>query len=273
MTKFTTHLRKMRTTLDHTAQYTLPIIHILEQQGTYYMNPLVGETIRLEFLNNIHCVATGKKIKKTFGEGLSYDAWLTSPLASPSIVRPELSRIHEGIALRDYDWEMANHNQPHYVYLSRTSDVKVGVTRATNVPSRWIDQGATEAMVIAKTPYRQLAGLIEVSLKEHFTDKTSWQAMLKNQSNTDSLISKKEFALEMLGEEYEPFFEDADDITSISYPVLNYPLKVTSLKLDTKPKIEGKLMGIKGQYLLFDDGTVFNVRAHAGYQVTIEVLS
>lgn len=269
MTNITTHLRKMRTTLDNGAQYTLPLIDILEPTGNYYVNPLVGEVIRIEFLNNIHCVATGKRIKKTFGEGLSYDAWLSSPLASPSIVRPELSRIHEGVALRDYEWEMANHYQPHFVYLSKTSDIKVGVTRSSNVPSRWIDQGATEAIIIAETPYRQLAGVIEVALKEHFTDKTSWQAMLKNSGTLDSILVKKEEALERLGIDYESFFYDDDNITQITYPVLEYPKKVTSLKLDTKPIYEGKLMGIKGQYFIFEDGTVFNVRSHSGYQVSI----
>ena len=143
---FTTNLRKMRANLDDqgVAQYELPLFDVIAQNGNYLMNPLIGEKITVHFNQEIHCVETGKKIKKTFGEGMSYDAWLKSPAASPSIIRPELSRIHEGIALRDKEWEEAHHNQPHYVYISRTSGVKVGVTRATNKISRWIDQGASE---------------------------------------------------------------------------------------------------------------------------------
>lgn len=201
---------------------------------------------------------------------MSYDAWITSPMAVESIVRPELSRIHEGIALRDAAWEEEHHNKPHYVYLSKTSNIKVGVTRIGNVPSRWIDQGATEAILIAETPYRQLAGLIEVYLKDHFADKTAWQAMLKNLS-TDALLDvKKEEALSLLPEEYEPFFFDDDTITRIKYPVLHYPDKVKSLKLDSTPEFRGRISGIKGQYLIFSDGTVFNVRSHSGYRVEIE---
>ncbi|MFN0031356.1 MAG: DUF2797 domain-containing protein [Flavobacteriales bacterium] len=270
MTKITTNLRKMRTSLDGVAQYILPIYDVLENNGTYYMNPLVGETLKLTFENEIHCVETGKRIKKTFGEGLSYDSWLKSPAASPSIVRPELSRIHEGIALRDAAWEEAHHNQPHYVYLSKTSEVKVGVTRTHNIPSRWIDQGASEAIVIAETPYRQLAGLIEVSLKEHYADKTAWQAMLKNISTQDDLRSSKDKALSLLPAEYEAFFFDDDTVTLIDYPVLQYPEKVKSLKLDNTVEYTGKLKGIKAQYLLFEDGQVFNVRSHAGYKLSIE---
>ncbi|MFN6380305.1 MAG: DUF2797 domain-containing protein [Flavobacteriales bacterium] len=273
MTQITTHLRKMSTTLDNQAQYMLHLVDILDYTGKFFLNPLVGTHIKIEFLNEIHCVETGKKIKKTFGEGMSYDAWLNSPMASPSIVNPELSRIHEGIALRDYEWEMAHHNQPHYVYLSRTSGIKVGVTRVTNVPSRWIDQGASEAIIIAETPYRQLAGLIEVALKDTMADKTAWQAMLKNAVNdTTSLVTKKNEVFEILADQYEDFFFDDDTITNISYPVLNYPQKVKSAKLDTQPVIQGKLMGIKGQYLLFEDGTVFNVRSHAGYKIQLTAL-
>lgn len=271
--KITTHLRKMRTSLDGQAHYILPVVDILEYTGTFYMNPLVGESIRIQFEHEIHCIETGKKIKKTMGEGLSYEAFMNSPMASPSIVRPELSRIHEGIALRDAVWEEEHHNKPHYVYLSRTSDIKVGVTRTLNVPSRWIDQGATEAIILAETPYRQLAGLIEVSLKEHMADKTNWQLMLKNTClDSTDLAEKKNQVLDFLPEEYHDFVFDDDTITTISYPVLSYPEKIKSLKLDTSPTIEGKLAGIKGQYLLFDDGRVLNIRSHSGYKVTLTVL-
>ena len=128
------------------------------------MSDWVGQHVRLEFDGDIHCVETGKRIKKTFGEGL-YDAFRKSPLACPSIIRPELSRIHEGIALRDEAWERANHLQPHVVYISQTSHLKVGVTRATNVPSRWVDQGR-RCHCLGQYAYRQLAGEIEVALKE-----------------------------------------------------------------------------------------------------------
>lgn len=262
----------MRTSLDdnNQAQYLLPQMDILENTGTYFMNPLVGSEIKLTYLNEIHCVVTGKKIKQAFGEGMSYNAWMTSPQASPSIVRPELSRIHEGIALRDKAWEEEHHLQPHYVYLSKTSDIKVGVTRTINIPSRWIDQGATEAIILAETPYRQLAGLIEVELKNYLPDKTAWQAMLKNEKKDNtSLADKKNEMLDIIGNDYEHFIFDDDKITEIHYPVLRYPQKVKSLKLDNTPEIKGKLTGIKGQYLIFEDGGVFNIRSHAGYRVMI----
>jgi len=268
----TTHLRKMSSRLDgQNVQYFLPLVNITERKGELALNPLIGENIKLRFTGQIHCIATGKKIKKTFGEGLSYEAFMTSPLASPSIVRPELSRIHEGIALRDFDWENEHHNQPHYVYLSRTSEVKVGVTRTTNIPYRWIDQGASEAIIIAETPYRQLAGLIEVHLKDHFADKTNWQAMLKNVVNDQrSLLDLKEEALQLMGSDYESFIYENDDVTHLHYPIEHYPLKVKSIKLDTLPDYEGRLRGIKGQYLYFDDGLVLNVRSHAGYEIQLE---
>ncbi len=271
--EITTHLRKMHTSLDEqgVAQYILPVFDVLENTGSYSMNSLVGEKVSIHFEGEINCVESGVKIKKTFGEGLSYAVWLKSPLASPSIIRPELSRIHEGIALRDFDWEQAHHNQPHYTYLSRTSGIKVGVTRLTNKVSRWIDQGATEGIVLAEVPYRQLAGLIEVALKDHLADKTAWQAMLKNEmTSRETLLNVKNQMLDLLPPEFESFFSDNDEITQISYPVLKYPTKIKSMKLDNINQFTGILSGIKGQYLIFDDGTVFNVRSHAGYKVKFE---
>jgi Protein of unknown function (DUF2797) len=195
---------------------------------------------------------------------------LKSPLASPSIVRPELSRIHEGIALRDFEWEQAHHNQPHIVYLSRTSGVKVGVTRASNKFSRWIDQGATEGIVLAETPYRQLAGLIEVALKEYLPDKTAWQSMLKNELRLDeSMLDYKNRMIDLLPSEFGDFISDDDQVTTINYPVLRYPVKVKSVKLDQPVTLEFKLSGIKGQYLIFDNDYVLNIRSHAGYRIKL----
>jgi hypothetical protein len=272
MTKITTHLRKMVTTLDEQglATYHLPVVNILESNDKASLNEWVGSNIQIEFTGNIHCVATGKKIKKTFGEGLSYEAFLTSPLSCPSIVRPELSRIHEGIALRDFEWEQKHHNQPHYVYLSRTSNIKVGVTRSTNLISRWIDQGASEGIRIAETPYRQLAGSIEVMLKEHLGDKTAWQSMLKGEcSETADLLGKKNEVLEYFPEDWHSFIANDDDVHKITYPVLQLPAKPKSIKLDTCPLLQGRLLGIKGQYWLLDNDRVINIRSHAGYEVNL----
>ncbi|MDA0882773.1 MAG: DUF2797 domain-containing protein [Bacteroidetes bacterium] len=270
--KWTGNLRKMSSELLTPVNYTLNMKNVLEDGPSVPMNELIGRRINIQFENEIHCVVSGKKIKKTFGEGMSFDAWRNSPSAVESILHPEKSRIHEGIALRDFEWEEAHHNQPHYVYLSRTGGIKVGVTRCTNVPFRWIDQGATEAIILAETPYRQLAGLIEVELKEHMSDKTNWRMMLKNEFSDDTdLLDAKEEALELLSEGYYDFISDDDEITKIEFPVLEYPTKVTSMKLDKEELIEGRLMGIKGQYLIFDGGRVMNVRSHAGYRVSINL--
>ena len=269
-----THLRKMRTSIGegNMANYKLQLYQNLTHEGEFFMNDLVGKPITIGFTGEINCIETGKKIKKTFGEGLSYDAWLKSPAASPSVINPELSRIHEGIALRDFEWEQANHNQPHITYLSKTSGIKVGVTKATNKFSRWIDQGAVEGIILAETPYRQLAGVIEVALKEHLADKTAWQSMLKNEVNTsESLLNVKNKMLNLLPEDLVMFASDQDEITTINYPVLQFPSKVKSLKLDTTTEFSDILTGIKGQYLIFKHGVVFNIRAHSAYQVKITI--
>lgn len=265
------NIRKMRGELDANGvvQYTLPLYFNLEKGEELNLNPLIGKEVSIHFTHNINCVATGKKIKKTFGEGLSYDAFMNSPLATPSIIRPELSRIHEGIALRDEEWERKHHLQPHFVYLSKTAGIKVGVTRSTQVPSRWIDQGAVEAVRIAETPYRQAAGLIEVALKEFIADKTNWQRMLKNELSEEDLLEKRDEIIHFIPNSLKEYSID-DDLTKIQFPVLKYPTKVKSMKLDKVPIIEKRLIAIKGQYLIFEDETVINIRSHAGYEIEID---
>ncbi|MDA0939522.1 MAG: DUF2797 domain-containing protein [Bacteroidetes bacterium] len=252
--------------------YSMRGANVLEELPSWSLSECLGRSLRMTFDGDIHCVATGKKVKKTYGEGLSYEAFVASPLACPSILRPELSRIHEGVALRDEEWEREHHLKPHVVYVSLTSHLKVGVTRSTNVPSRWVDQGAVGALVVAHAPYRQLAGEMEVALKGVLSDKTNWRAMLQHVSmNEGALVEAKKSCLTELGVAYESFFELDDNVTSLRYPVLEYPEKVKSVKLDKKPQIEGTLMGIKGQYWLFDDGRVWNVRSHSGYRIRLEI--
>jgi hypothetical protein len=149
--------------------------------------------------------------------------------------------------------------------------VKVGVTRASQVPTRWIDQGASAAIRLAEVPNRYEAGRIEVSLKEFFTDKTSWQQMLKNEIDESIDLEEEKWGLEdQLPQDIVEYFSENDEIIEFHYPVIEFPEKVKSLSFDKFPTITGTLMGIKGQYLIFDEGRVINIRKHTGYYVEIQ---
>lgn len=266
------NLRKMQSELiDDLVHYNLNLHDVLEPLEAIDLNKLLGKKIVIEYLGYANSILSGEKLKKTFGEGLSYKEWRDSPQAVESIMKPELSKIHEGVALRDYEWEMKHHMKPHAVYLSLTSDVKVGVTRTTQIPYRWIDQGASQALKIAETPYRQAAGLIEVALKNRFKDKTAWQKMLKNEMNDANLLEQRDIAFEELSEDLMIYASQNNSIQNIEYPVLEFPSKVKSLKLEKEKIIEGQLMGIKGQYLIFDGGRVTNIRSQSGFRVRIEL--
>ena len=268
------NIRKLKGRLEEEIQvaYDWSQADVLDTLSPVGMSAWRGRTLRIEATGAIHCTVTGKRIRKTYGDGMSFDAFQNSPLAVESIIHPELSRIHEGIALRDAEWEEKHHNQPHIVYLSFTSGIKVGVTRDTNVPYRWIDQGAVGATVLANTPYRQLAGLIEVALKDTFADKTRWRGMLTSgnpgrETVADALLDAKEEAYESCPSEFEDFLDEGEEVTHLEYPGMEFPGKVTSCSLDKTPVIEGRLEAIKGQYLILDGGRVFNVRRHSGYRV------
>lgn len=252
------------------ARYGNPIEYTLKtSEGEISANSLIGKRVQIGFEGVIHCVVCGKKIKKTFAQGSCYDCFRNAPENSECIIRPELCLAHEGKG-RDPEWEEIHHNRPHFVYLALSSAVKVGVTREDQIPTRWIDQGASEGLILARCPNRFNAGELEVYLKDHFTDRTNWQRMLKNQIAADSLARVKEELVPKLPQSFAAWVTEDKDPLILEYPVQSYPEKVKSLKLDKAPLIEGILEGIKGQYLIFDGGRVMNMRAHSGYEIHLD---
>jgi len=252
--------------------YGSPIQYHLEGRDEKLdMNSLIGREIRIIFEGVIHCTVCGKKITKTFGQGSCYDCFMNAPENAECIIRPELCRAHEGKG-RDPQWEETHHNRPHYVYLALSSAVKVGVTREDQIPTRWIDQGASQGLILAECPNRYSAGILEVYLKDFFTDRTNWQRMLKNQISAESLAEVKIRLSSELPEEYARWLSSHSEPVVLEYPVMEYPEKVKSINLLKEPVSGGVLQGIKGQYLLFQGGKVINLRSHSGYQIHLETL-
>ena len=250
---------KMKTELKSPVQYHLPM------DGEFLgMNQWIGKHIQFRFEGEIYCLDCGKRTKKSFNQGFCYPCFQSSPMSAECIIKPELCRAHLGEG-RDMEWEREHHLKDHYVYLAVSSGVKVGITRDTQVPTRWIDQGASYAVPIAKTPNRYLCGMIEVSLKEYLSDRTAWQRMLKNEITHVNLTEKRAEIIKLVPEEYQQYLLTEEEILNIEYPVNEYPTKVKSLSFDKTPVIEGRLMGIKGQYLLFEGGQVLNMRKHQAY--------
>ncbi len=252
-------------------EYTNPIQYYLELDADFInMNQLIGKKIEINF-EKYQCLSCGKN-KKIFRQGNCYDCFYKSANVGDWIMKPELSKAHLNIEDRDLAYEKSVQLKPHIVYLALSSNIKVGVTRKTQIPTRWIDQGASKALSIVETPNRYLAGITEVALKEHVSDKTSWQKMLKNEISTEDLIIYKEKLAAYIPKEAKAYYlESNDDIYNFNYPVNQYPNKIKSLRLDKTPTINGKLVGIKGQYLIFEDGSVFNVRNNEGFVVSINI--
>jgi hypothetical protein len=267
MQLYSNFIHKMLVEMNQPIQYIL----IKKDQETLLLNNFIEKNLKLEWSGQIQCSSCAKIIQKSFGEGFCYTCFISAPEASECIIRPELCRAHLGQG-RNVEWEERNHNQPHVVYLAASDKVKVGITRKTNVPMRWIDQGASFAIILAETPNRYLAGVLEVELKNHFSDKTNWQRMLKNEQDESIDLVHEKWSLEdILPIDLIQYFTDDEEVVEIKYPVLNYPNKVKSLSFDKTPIIEGKLIGIKGQYLIFENGDVLNIRKHTGYEIQISV--
>ncbi len=258
-------LRKMKTELKSKVQYFM-----IFENDFIHVNQLLDKKISITFIG-YQCLNCGKD-KKIFRQGFCYDCFYETPRAGDWIMKPELSKAHLGEEDRDLEYEKKAQLQPHIVYLANSSNVKVGVTRKSQIPTRWIDQGAHEAIEIVEVPNRYLAGITEVALKPHISDKTNWRTMLKNEIEDVNLEETREELKQYLPEEVHEYYLASNKETEIEFPVLEYPKKLKSLNLDKKPDYEGKLKGIKGQYLIFEDNTVFNVRSSEGYKVELQIL-
>ncbi|MDB4036802.1 DUF2797 domain-containing protein [Polaribacter sp.] len=233
------------------------------------MNQLLNKEISLNFIT-YECLNCHLE-KEIYRQGYCKSCFFDAPNAGDWIMRPELSKAHLDEEDRDLTYEKSVQLQPHIVYLANSGNVKVGVTRKTQVPTRWIDQGAHEAIEIVEVPNRYLAGITEVALKEHVGDKTNWRKMLKNDIEDANLVVWREKLKDFIPEEAKQYFIENNAETHLNFPVLKYPEKPKSLNLIKTPSYKGKLVGVKGQYLIFEDQTVFNVRSNEGLVVSIEI--
>ena len=272
--KITGHLNKMVTSLGTQAgspvQYQLPLDNELIPLNSY-----IGKKIKLTFLDEIHCLECGRKTKKTYNQGFCYPCFQSLAKCDMCIMKPETCHYAAGTC-REPEWGEKFCMQDHFVYLANSSGIKVGITRGTQIPTRWIDQGASEALPIFKVSNRLLSGKIEVAIKNHVSDRTDWRKMLKGSPEhidlslkRDELIKASEKELKAVEKEFgksEINLLDEKQI-SINFPVKDYPEKVKSLNFDKTPDIEGVLQGIKGQYLILDTG-VLNIRKFGGYKIT-----
>ena len=255
-------LRKMRTEIGSPIQYFLVF-----ENNFINMNQALDKELQIDFIK-FQCLNCGED-KPIYRQGFCKSCFFETPLAGDWIMKPELSTAHLDKEDRNLEFEKKMQLQPHIVYLANSSNIKVGVTRKSQVPTRWIDQGAHEAIEIVEVPNRYLAGITEVALKEFVSDKTSWQKMLKNDIEDVDLVAWRNKLKDSIPEEAIDYYLDDRKETNLEFPVLQYPDKVKSLNLGKTPSYKGLLKGIKGQYLIFEDNTVFNVRGSEGYYVGI----
>jgi len=253
------------------AEYAFPVQYFLSfKDDEIPLNQFLGKSIRMEYNKVIHCLGCGAVTVKSFAQGYCYKCLISRPETEDCVLNPEKCTAHLGIA-RDMEYAHKHCLKDHFVYLAVSSDLKVGVTRASQIPTRWIDQGAKRAIKLAQLPYRALAGEMEVELKQYYKDKTSWQKMLKGEFSQINLVEAKQQAYVHLSEELATYVIDDDEIMEIEYPLLSVPKKISSVTFDKEPVITGTLTGIKGQYLILDNERVLNMRKHGGYEILFSV--
>lgn len=265
-------LKKMVVQHKEPISYKLPIGNALVD-----MNELVGKSIRLITDGAISCTSCGRRTNKSFAQGYCYPCFAKLAQCDSCIMSPEKCHYHLGTC-REPSWGESFCFQDHFVYLANSSGVKVGITRGTQIPTRWIDQGAIQALPIVRVKTRLQSGLLEVVLKKHVADKTNWRTMLKGEVEDIDLIAcwaeLKQKILPELNTLIEQHGIDAFQLLenpkqeSFVFPVTEYPSKVSSLNFDKTPTIEGVLKGIKGQYLILDKG-VLNIRKFGSYHAVL----
>jgi hypothetical protein len=240
------------------------------------LNPMLGQKVLLRHDGEIRCLSCNRGIKKTFRQGYCYPCSQRLAACDICIVKPELCHYEKGTC-REPDWGERHCMQPHLVYLANTSAPKVGITRRGQTPTRWIDQGASQALAVLEVQSRHQSGLLEVVFADRVADKTNWRLMLAGRPENIDLPALRNRLLAECGDEIRiiarrfgrasgGILEDAESIT-IEYPVLDYPSKARALSFDKTANVEGVLLGIKGQYLLLDTG-VLNIRKFTSYHIS-----
>jgi len=274
--KISGQLTKMAVTLpaDNQAQYEMQI-----GEQSVPMNALVGQTIQLNYLGEIHCLNCQRLTKKSFSGGFCFPCSQKLAQCDLCFMKPETCHYDQGTC-REPEWGEAVCMQDHIVYLANSSGLKVGITRIGQIPTRWIDQGATQAVPVFRVKTRYQSGLVEVMFKNHVSDRTDWRKMLKGAAEPLDLAAERDRLMKECEQEIQnlqqQFGNDAiqilpaEQVLTIDYPVNQYPSKVSSLNFDKTAEISGELKGIKGQYLILDIG-VINIRKFSGYQIEMVV--
>ncbi len=244
------------------------------------LNDLIGHEVSIKFLGKINCIHCNRVTKKSYSGGHCYPCSIKLAECDLCILRPHTCHFHKGTC-RDEEFAKSHCFSEHVVYLAASSGVKVGITRVTQIPTRFIDQGASFALPIFKVKSRYHSGLIEDLLSETMSDKTDWRKMLRGEVGDfdledmrDAIFSKFGQFLDELEEKHVDLaidYLENENLIAINYPVLEYPTKINSINLDKTTEINSKLMGIKGQYLILKD-SVLNIRNHTGYNISLEIL-
>ena len=252
------------------SEYGNEIIYYLNFENEFMvMNQFLDKKIKLIF-NGYECLNC-KSDEIIFRQGYCKKCFYDLPITGDWIMKPELSKAHLNIEDRNLEYEKKVQIQPHIIYLAFSSHLKVGVTRKSQLTTRWVDQGAHQAISLAEAPNRFLAGICEVELKSYYSDKTNWRKMLENNFETIDLKKEKDMAVQKIPEKiYSKLIPKTDAPLTINFPVLRIPEKVKSLNIVKENNFEGILKGIKGQYLIFEDNSVFNIRSNEGLQITIK---
>ncbi|MCB0339905.1 MAG: DUF2797 domain-containing protein [Bdellovibrionales bacterium] len=238
--------------------------------GELDLSAHVGKFIRLEFTGECNCIHCGRPIKKTFQQGYCFPCFQTLAQCDSCILKPETCHFRHGTC-REPEWAKGHCLIEHVVYLANTTGLKIGITRRGQELTRWGDQGALQAVVLAIVPERYVAGLLEVDMKGQVPDKTSWQKLLKGEFQKVDLLSERERVRGLVSPRYQEFLvQDSsfDRVFEFHYPVEQYLSKAKTHNFDKDRIIEGTLSGIHGQYLFIGDAAL-NVRKFGGYKIVL----
>lgn len=235
------------------------------------VNALLGRVLDIEYLEHIACCHCGRRTRKSFAQGYCYPCFRSLARCDLCVVSPDRCHYAAGTC-REPEWGESFCMQPHLVYLANSTGPKVGITRRGAERGRWLDQGATQGLVIMEAPTRHLAGLAEVAVGRYLTDRTDWRALVRGDAEPVDLPLLRD-RLRRLDAD-DPLVDDqvrwAPDYAplALSYPILRYPSRIRRFRLERDRRVRATLVGVKGQFLLFDQG-VLNVRQHTGFHVRL----
>jgi len=247
-----------------------PRLYLADTDGPIDLAGLVGDEIRVDIQPGFRCQHCGDQ-----ADNSPCQECQSKPPFQQCVFTPGTSCTYQDCPFPSFKRRSCAHN--FVVYLVAKDSVKAGITQADRAVSRWAEQGATHGMIIARTPNRRVAGIVEDALETVVSTESTkeWYEPLDEPKH--ALMEAVDSCRDALTEPLKPFSTLPTDETALKDRIVQVPVHFTGddATVRTLPEIsvdeglQSAVLGVRGQIVATEDAVV-NFDHLKGKQVTVE---